>query len=196
MPLDSSIRRRVILITISVVVMCAAVLTAWLIFFPRPLILPQSTAPLSWTALASFVDSGVAVEIGVQREVSGSIWLAGRFSPDRAGFHLYSKDLPREGIEGLGYPTVLGITTPGALQSSGPLTADKQVIIQRIEILNQSFPIYPDGPVTLRMPVRLASDETAPTELSISYMACSPGTCLPPVIDKRILVRLPSTLTK
>jgi len=160
--------------------------SGWFALSHRPPNPPKS----SWALLASFSESGVAVEIGIQ-ELSGKVWLAGRFRPERAGFHLYSKDMPRGGIDGLGYPTILEISKPGALRLPGPLEADQPVVTQRIPILHQSFPIYPEGPVTLRLPVQIDRKDTAPAEISISYMACSPGTCLPPVIDKRLYIKIP-----
>jgi hypothetical protein len=144
-----------------------------------------------WQPLASFVQNGVLVDIGLQQDDSQRFWLAGRFAPKQGNLHLYSKDLPREGIMGIGCPTRLEIVSQGNIRPAGPLQADQPVISLRVEILNQSYPVYPDGPVSLRLPVTLAATITpSPTELSVTYMACSAGACLPPVVDKRIWVRI------
>ena len=72
----------------------------------------------------------------------------------------------------------------------GSLVADKPNTELYAETLGQTFLIYPDGPVTLRLPVRLTADKPVTMELSVTYMACSAGVCFPPVIDKRIRASL------
>jgi hypothetical protein len=71
------------------------------------------------------------------------------------------------------------------------LSANQPASEYRIEMLDKPFQVYPAGAVTLRLPVELAANQTQnPTELSVTYMACSSGRCLPPVVDKRVTIML------
>lgn len=144
-----------------------------------------------WQSLASFTENDVTADIVLERDQAGQTWLAGTFTPTRAQFHLYSKDLPRDGLNGLGRPTLLEIVSMDGPAIVGPLIADRPISEYYIELLEQSFPVYPDGAVTLRLPIELPNrKETTLTELSLTYMACSASVCLPPVIDKRVTVSM------
>jgi len=144
-------------------------------------------------SLASFTENDVTADIALERDQAGQTWLAGTFTPTRAQFHLYSKDLPRDGLNGLGRPTLLEIVSTDSPAIVGPLIADQPTSEYYIELLEQSFPVYPDGAVTLRLPIELPNRiGTTPTELSLTYMACSARVCLPPVIDKRVTVSMTS----
>lgn len=104
------------------------------------------------------------------------------FRPDRAGFHLYSLDLPPAGVQGLGIPTVVAVR--GRLHATGKPAADVPVRALRIDELNVELPVYPDGPVTVTLPVRATGE--GPAEVVVTYGACSENTCLPPVRDQAI----------
>jgi hypothetical protein len=140
-------------------------------------------------ALASFTEKNVAVEIALERDGRGAAAIAARFTPTREGFHLYGKDLPRGGLDGIGRPTLLEIVG-AAPRRAGAITADQPVEMLNVPLLGVSFPVYPAGPVTLRQPVTLPA-EGGDAELSVTYMACSDRTCLAPAIDRRVRVRLP-----
>ena len=71
----------------------------------------------------------------------------------------------------------------------GRACGDRPVQADVIEELHLSLPVYPAGPVTLRLPVRVRSGATA--ELSVAYMACGGIGCQPPVTDRRVPVVLP-----
>ena len=142
------------------------------------------------TALAAFTEKNVAVEIALEQDGRGGAAIAARFTPSRAGFHLYGKDLPRGGLDGIGRPTLLEIVGP-APKKAGAMTADSPVETLDVPLLGVSFPVYPAGPVTLRQPVVLPA-EAGDAELSVTYMACSDRTCLAPAIDRRVRVRLPA----
>lgn len=147
---------------------------------------PEATATPSST-LATFTESGVTVEIAAQLKASGQGWLSGTFTPLEAGFHLYSNDLPRTGLNGQGRPTLLDIISPGPIRVTGALVAN-----QPTEFYAQGLLIYPAGPVTLSWPIEWAGNSpSATTELSITYMACSEEICLKLVADKRVLVEIP-----
>ena len=53
-------------------------------------------------SLAKFTEKGVSVEVVVEKDQTGQTWLASTFTPTQPRFHLYSKDLPRTGISGVG----------------------------------------------------------------------------------------------
>jgi hypothetical protein len=136
-------------------------------------------------------ENDVLVEVEVRESDSGQLEVLGTFTPTREHFHLYSKDLPESGLNGLGRPTLLRVTASDRIKSIGSLVANQPVRNLYIGALGLSFPVYPEGPVTLSFPFELAtSDYAASMELSVAYMACSDKTCLPPVTDKRLLIKI------
>ena len=171
-----------------------AILVLFVLFGVCLILLFQvSSAPR--LSLASFTENGVTVEIALERESSGQTFLAGTFMPTDANFHLYSKDLPREGLDGVGRPTLLEIVSSGGVRPTGQLVADQPTIDLRAETFGHSLLVYSTNPVTLRLPVALSDRGLfVPTELSITYMACSRDTCLPPVMDRRVSVITPGTI--
>ena len=140
--------------------------------------------------LASFRQGGVRVDISLEEDASRRMWLAAAFVPERADVHLYAKDLPASGVDGLGRPTRLSVVSSSGLRVVGELVADRRVQDDVIEALHLALPVYPNGAVTLRLPVRL--ERGARAELSLGYMACGGIGCQPPVTDKRINVTLSS----
>ena len=147
---------------------------------PRPA--PQTQS------LNTFSENGVTVEIAWEQDASGQAWLMGTFTPLEPGFHVYSKDLPKEGVRGQGRPTLIEIVSPSEVKPRGPLQADQPVEDHYVRAINQSIPIYPAGPVTLRLPITLPKRGSTPVELAITYASCSNFNCLEPVIDKRVSV--------
>lgn len=140
--------------------------------------------------LAAFTERQVAVAIALEVDTAGHAVILATFTPQRAGDHLYSKDLPRTGIDGIGRPTIVEVVSSDALVQTGPLTADRLPTSLYVPTLATSFPVYPDGPVTLRMPVARVPRGPGQAILSVTYMACSGRTCCPPVVDKRVPVSL------
>jgi len=55
--------------------------------------------------------------------------------------------------------------------------------------ISEVFLVYPDGPVTLSLPVKATGDGSA--TVKVSYMACSIGGCLAPTA-KTLDIALPS----
>jgi len=141
--------------------------------------------------LTRFVEHEVAVEIALERDRAGKMWLVGTYTPSRAGFHLYGKDLPKAGIHGVARPTLLELVSSRSIRPAGPLVADRPTIDFPVAALGSTFPVYPEGAVTLRLPVTLTGRDGATAELSVTYMSCSDRTCLAPVIDRRITVGIP-----
>ena len=159
---------------------------------PLPTYVPEVNTPepsaTPSSPLATFTENGVTVEIIAQLKSSGPGWLSGTFTPVDAGFHLYSNDLPRNGLNGQGRPTLLDIISLGNIKVTGGLVANQQTILWA-----QGLLVYPDGPVTLSWPIEWAGNNTSePTELSITYMACTQEICLKPVADKKVLVEIPN----
>jgi hypothetical protein len=135
-------------------------------------------------------ENDVEVKISITKYSSGQLYLSGTFRPMRPGFHLYSKDLPKAGLQGLGRPTLIEVNTSGSIKIIGVLEADQPVNNIYVNALDLSFPVYPAGPVKLGVPFELTGN-SAFIELSITYMACSDQTCLPPVIDKPVYIQVP-----
>ena len=124
-------------------------------------------------------------------------WFSRLVSPVKAYMRIpawtgwgYSKDLPRTGISGVGRPTLLEVIAPADLRPIGSLQADRPVQDLYLDALQLSFPVYPDGAVTVRLPLEKSDRSMIPIELAITYMACSDTTCLPPVENKRISATL------
>jgi hypothetical protein len=148
----------------------------------------QRLGPASPYPLASFSENKVTVEIALEIDESGQAWLSARFTPEE-GYHLYSKDIPPGGVDGLGRPTLLELIPGSRLESAGTLS-------ESVGAVQDEGPdgllVYPAGPVTLRLPVILPEgtgwfDE----QVSVTYMACAEGVCLPPVTGKLVPVRVP-----
>ena len=139
--------------------------------------------------LAAFSQNSVSVAITLQQDVSGNLYLAATFTP-ASGDHLYSKDIPRDGINGLGRPTLLEIPPQSGLRVTGGLKAS--VDDETASTGPAELKVYPPGPVTLRLPVRLPTGQGwYDDQVSVTYMACSQTTCKAPVIGKIVRVHLP-----
>jgi hypothetical protein len=143
--------------------------------------------------LTRFAEREVAVDIVLERDGAGRTWLVGTFTPSRPEYHLYGKDLPKAGLHGVARPTLMELASSESLEPAGPLAADQPTTDLFVAALGMTFPVYPAGPVTLRLPVTRVRGRRSTAELSVTYMACSDRTCLAPVIDRRIAVRLPDT---
>jgi hypothetical protein len=141
--------------------------------------------------LATFTESGVQVQI-TWEETSEGAFLQATFSPTEDGFHLYSKDLARDGVDGLGRPTLLELTPANHLKSRGPLA---EVGAPSKETFSKEYPdqlVYPAGAVTLRLPVQVTADgRPVDDQVSVTYMACRGTKCLRPVEGKIVAIQIP-----
>ncbi len=181
----TSISRRTRLVAL---LACAGIVLAGATVARR---LRSSRAASTVTALAGFSERDVRVEITLeQASRSRGTRLRARFTPTRPGFRLYAKELPRAGLSGIGRPTLLEVVA--GLRATGPLRADRVPGEIRSDVLGLRFPVYPPGPVMLSLPVVPAPSGARTAELSLTYMACSERTCMPPVIDRRARVLLPA----
>lgn len=169
-------------------------MTGWfLLIFLALLLAGCGPGRASWPeaplALAAFEENGVHVGIALERDSGGQDALVATYTPLDPDCHLYGKDLPREGLDGLGRPTLLELVAGSRLQAIGDLS-------ESVPAAQGEGPdgllAYPAGPVSLRLPVLLPEgagwfDE----QVSITYMVCSGETCLAPTIAKLVPVRVP-----
>ena len=151
---------------------------------------PKATlAPGSSLPLTSFSENSVDVSIALTRDALGTILLTATFTPPPDSY-LYSKDLPRTGVDGLGRPTLLELTDRSKIQALGTLMESLPAFMEKFESLE--LPTYPIGPLTLSLPVSLpAGSEWVNDEISVTFMACTDNGCKPPVIGKIVQVRVP-----
>lgn len=130
--------------------------------------------------------NGVRVEVVFEGSDGGDGAVRVTFTPQQQGFHLYSDRLPAQGVDGVGRPTKVEVA--GALGATGPASADQDVIQLQVPGVSRPMPVFPDGAVTLRLPVRRTGGTAAAV---VGYAACSALTCLPPVSGLRIPLTLP-----
>ncbi len=145
----------------------------------------QLTSPY---LLATWMENKVNGEIRLTWDDRGQVLLEAVFTPDR-GCHLYGKDIPPAGVDGLGRPTLLEISPDSLIMPAGELIASEPAI------LDEEIPgllIYPVGRVTLTLPIILPEGKGWFDDLvAVTYMACKNGTCYPPVEGKIIPVSVP-----
>ena len=140
--------------------------------------------------LTTFSENSVEVIVKLQRAADGQVSLTATFTPVEAGFHLYSKDMPRYGLGGLGRPTLLELGENSKMQALGALLESARAGISSAD--PSGVLIYPDGPVTLTLPVRLPPGSNwAAEEISLTYMACSANGCKAPVQGKVVAIKVP-----
>ena len=146
-------------------------------------------APGKPIALASFTENFVTVSVSLQHDPSGSVLLMATFTPE-AGHHLYSKDIPANGLEGLGRPTLLELAAGSQMIAAGELS--ESVAAQEPDFEPKELLVYPEGSVTLTLPIQLpAGGEWIDDQVKITYMACTPYQCKAPVEGKIVPIRIP-----
>ncbi|MFW5698508.1 MAG: cytochrome c biogenesis protein CcdA [Planctomycetota bacterium] len=121
--------------------------------------------------------------------------IAGTFAPKQdfvQEWHLYSIDLPREGVAGAGRPTLLEVPAGQALQARGAASIDAEAYALEVAGVG-TYPVYPAGPVQVRLPVTLPQGDGAPADarIRVVYQACSDASCRLPV-ETVINVTVPS----
>ncbi|MDD2920646.1 MAG: hypothetical protein PHQ36_00005, partial [Anaerolineales bacterium] len=120
----------------------------------------------------------------------GQVFLSATFTPVEASLHLYSKEIPRSGVDGLGRPALLELAQDSTIKANGPLieSAPAQSLLSG----PQDLRVYPAGAVTLSLPVILPAGKNWINEkVIITYMACTDYGCRPPVEGKIIPIRIP-----
>ena len=139
--------------------------------------------------LAAFNQNSVSVEITLQQDAHQNFFLTAIFTPE-SGDHLYSKDIPRNGLYGEGRPTLLELTPQSGMRSIGELTTT--AVSEVTSMGSDALLVYPAGPVTLRQQVSLPPGTGwYYDQVSVTYMACTDTTCKTPVVGRIVRVYLP-----
>ena len=138
-------------------------------------------------AEGTLTKNGVTVALSIEAHGTEGV-LVGVFTPDPAfakPLHLYAIDLPPGGA---GIATKLALPAGSPLVASGPLAADQTTHIVA------ELPVYPPGPVTIRLPVHLPLGDGSPIAVPVlvSYLACTPDSCLVPVLKAPVTVTVPT----
>jgi hypothetical protein len=112
-------------------------------------------------------------------------------SRPREYLHLYGLEMSDDGIDGAGRPTRLTLVDP-AWRSSGPPRASVPSQLVPLAGFDEPFPIYPDGPVTIRQDVEpVGAPTSGPIQVTVTFMACSSaGLCFKPIIAEPLEVAL------
>jgi len=140
--------------------------------------------------LAKSAENKVEVTIALTRTESGQFILSATFTPQLLGLHLYSKEIPRNGVDGLGRPTLLELAEGSALKANGEIT--ETVSTSQTTLDPDGLLLYPAGPVTLSLPVLLPDGKNWVDEkILVTYMACDGQGCRAPVQQKPIAVKIP-----
>ena len=140
--------------------------------------------------LATSAENKVEVTITLTRREDGQFILSATFTPQLLNMHLYSKEIPRNGVEGLGRPTLLELAEGSALKANGELiesVASQPPLFDPKELL-----VYPAGPVTLSQPVLLPDGNNwINDKVLVTYMACDEQGCRAPIQQKSIAIKIP-----
>ncbi|MCX4781802.1 protein-disulfide reductase DsbD family protein [Streptomyces sp. NBC_01264] len=146
----------------------------------------QDQQPEHPAAVAEFKENGVTVKLSVSDWKASSGTLVATFTPDKPGYHLYSTDLPADGIEGVGRPTEIRVS--GTAAASGALQADAAVRTITVPGVDSPVPVYPDGPVTTKLAIRATGAGEA--EVAVGYASCSATEgCTIPVAGRKVALR-------
>src|SRR5439155_9259584 len=131
--------------------------------------------------LAELETNGVRVVLFIEEDPQGQPLLRATFTPIEEAFHLYSKDLDPRSVGGVGMPTTLELLPQSGVKAAGAIFVDA------LPVRYERVSIYPDGPVTLRLPIRVVGDAAyISAQVAVSYMACNTGgICLRPV-ERRV----------
>lgn len=142
--------------------------------------------------LATSAENKVEVTIALTRDESGQFILSATFTPQLLNMHLYSKEIPRNGVEGVGRPTLLELAQGSSLKANGDLI-ESVTSSQSLSFDSEGLLLYPAGPVTLSMPVLLPDgNDWINDEVIVTYMACDDRGCRAPVQQKPISIKIPS----
>jgi hypothetical protein len=148
---------------------------------------PGETLPLATTS-----ENFVEVTIKLENKGDGKIYLSATFNPLLSGLHLYSKDIPKNGADGLGRPTLLEIASDSLIKTSGDLL--ESIPSQIPEFEPKNLLVYPPGAITLSLAVILPEgDQWVKDRVLVTYMACNESGCRPPVEGKVIPIQIPGS---
>jgi len=151
--------------------------------------------------LYSFEQNYVKVTIYLEYDAGQLPVICALFEPMLKGYHLYGRNTPKTGVDGIGRPTLIELKSNSSITARGEIVESKTAIIDPYSDPSLSAPlyIYPDGPVALRLPIGITA--TTGKALSgiifITYMTCgSNGLCTAPVVDKAINITIPITTSQ
>ncbi len=144
--------------------------------------------------LAEFTESYVHVAIEFSSTGDQQGILIAIFTPTEPEAHLYSMQLPKDGIDGLGRPTLVELPEGSAIQATGDLQESVASTTEAVSSDLPALPVYPSGEVTLTLPVKLPDLSGKPIEgqVMITFMACTPQGCHKPVMDRLVDVTIPA----
>jgi hypothetical protein len=148
---------------------------------------PAQSPPLE---LARFTENSVEVTVTLARAEDGQVFLSATFKPVEGNLHLYSKEVPRSGVDGLGRPALIELAQDSAIKANGQLieSAPAQIPLSG----PQNLRVYPAGAITLSLPVILPVGKNWLDEkVIVTYMACTDYSCRPPVEGKVIQIQIP-----
>jgi hypothetical protein len=152
---------------------------------PAPILEPGQTLELARSA-----ENKVEVTIALFRDESGNFILSATFTPQLLNMHLYSKEIPRNGVGGVGRPTLLELAKDSALKANGELV--EKIAASQTPLDSSELLVYPAGPVTLSLPVLLPDGNGwVNDDVIVTYMACDDYGCRAPVEQKPIAVKIP-----
>ena len=148
-------------------------------------------APYQVIEVLETVDSQHAqVELRLERDSTNQMILAATYQPKESHLHFYSKDLPRNGVDGMGRPTLLELSNAGQLRPLGKVIVDAIAAPDPSLETAKPLMIYPAGPVTLRMPVELDAQQPD-QQVLLTFMLCSSkGYCTSSVEQLPVTIRL------
>ncbi len=150
---------------------------------------PSRAADGTSISLASFTENDVAVTIQLDHDRQEGSFLSATFTPPE-GYHLYSKDIPINGLNGLGRPTRLELLSESHIRVVGELTESAKAGVPDFE--PKELLVYPAGAVTLSLKIDLPPGRDWFNDaVSVTYMACSDVLCFPPVEGKVVPIRVP-----
>ena len=165
--------------------------THYIIFF-LTLLLTSACRPEQKPAieLARSTENSVEVTVSLTRAEDGQVYLSATFAPVEKSLHLYSKETPKNGVEGLGRPALLELAQDSAIKATGKLTESAAAEIPFSG--PQDLLIYPAGAVTLSLPIILPTGKDwLNDQVIVTYMACTEYTCRAPVEGKIIPIQIP-----
>ena len=170
----------------------------WLVFGLLPLlggcVFPMVRSDVGNIHLAEFTESFADVSIVLETDDAEEAVLVATFTPTEADAHLYSMELPKEGIDGLGRPTLLELPAWAHMQVAGEL--QESLLSEEDSVASDlpTLPVYPTGSVTLRLPVILpdGQGEMVDDQVLVTYMVCTPRGCHKPVEGKLVDVHVPT----
>lgn len=143
--------------------------------------------------LATSAENKVDVTISLIRGEDGQFMLSATFTPQLLNMHLYSKEIPRNGVDGVGRPTLLEIANDSTIKANGEVI-ENVASSQSSSFDSEGLLLYPAGPVTLSLPILLPNgNEWVNDKVVVTYMACDDRGCRAPVQQKEIAIKIPGS---